>query len=117
MSFEDQFQCTCPLGLVQCQQEGRPEQVTCHFDLEHDQLDWCACHVEPIQGVELQCHRVSHAGAVEGSVCTFQEGCQTHGTSPFDPGHEEGAEAFSGPKGVVPVFPIHRTLGFRPFPV
>ena len=131
---EGQVPGTCQSGLVKCKQEGRPEQVLCHFDLEHDWLDCCKCPLETTQGVELLCHRASRASTDAGlAPCTFQEGCQSQvTTSHFDLEHENelsffvagaqggcdqtGAEDCSGSARVVQVCPIHRTRGFRPFP-
>ena len=96
-------------------EEGRPVPVICHCDLEHDQSEWDTGHVQPIQGVDLPCHRVSYAGALE-SVNKLPEGCQTHGTSHFDHGHGEDSKACSEPIGAGLVVSTHCALGVRPFP-
>ena len=96
-------------------QDGRFEQIRCHFDLEHFQSEWDSCRFQPTHGVELQCLRISHVSALD-DLCQLPKALQTLKFCSVDHGHCDGENPGSGSDGVGLVSPSPWTLGFRPFP-
>ena len=124
-------QCTCSLSHEQRHRKGRTAQVTCQFDLEHDDHDWYICPAEGQQGGKLRSHGGSQASDVHGDVqCIFQERFHEQLTCHFDLEHGDGllrslergrgawemtgVETRSFSFTAELVCPCLRTLGFRP---